>query len=224
MRDFLRRYVLHNLGLKFVSLMLAVGLWLAVYREPVAEVAVDTVIEFENMPPNLEISSENIPKAQVRLRGPQRVVRRLQSSEVYGEINLENVKPGERTYDLTAVQIHRPPELDVVQVVPSQVHLAFDTRETRQVPVQPRVIGTFATGYQIGQVSVDPAVITITGPRKRVEEVEAATTDPVDVTGTISRASFARHPYVSDPLVQVTSADPVRITINMESVSATHGH
>jgi hypothetical protein len=29
-RDFLRRYVTHNLGLKILSLLLAVGLWLAI--------------------------------------------------------------------------------------------------------------------------------------------------------------------------------------------------
>lgn len=224
MRDFLRRHVLHNLGLKLLSLALAVGLWLAVDREPFAEVAVETVIEFENMPATLEISSENIPKAQVRLRGPQRVVRRLQPSEVYGEINVAGVKPGERTYDLTARQIHRPQELEVVQVVPSQIHLAFDTLLTRQVPVQPRVVGTFATGYRISQVLVDPSAITITGPKKRVEAVEAATTDPIDVTGAISRASFMRHPYVSDPLIQVTSSDPVRVTVIMENISGTHEH
>lgn len=224
MRDFLRQYVLHNLSLKLIALALAVGLWLAVDREPIAEVAVDTAIEFQNMPANLEISSENIPKAQVRLRGPERVVRRLQPSEVYGEINLVGVKPGERTYDLTARQIHRPQELEVVQVVPSQIHLAFDTRMSRQIPVQPRVIGDFVTGYQIGQVSVDPSVITVIGPKKHIEALEAATTDPVDITGAISRVSFMRHPYVSDPLVQVTSSDPVRITVIMENASANHGH
>ena len=60
MRDFLNRFVLHNLGLKLISLGLATGLWLAVARDPVAEVAVDVPIEFHNIPQNLEISSENI--------------------------------------------------------------------------------------------------------------------------------------------------------------------
>jgi YbbR domain-containing protein len=224
MGDFFREYVLHNLGLKLISLALALGLWLAVDREPVAEVAIDTPIEFQNMPANLEISTENVPKAQVRLRGPERIIRRLQTSEVYGEISVEGVKPGERTYDLTARQIHRPQELEVVQVVPSQVHLSFDTRLNRQVPVQPRIVGTFASGYQIGQVQVDPASIMISGPKKRVEAIESATTDPIDVTGAIDHASFMRHPYVSDPLIQVTSTDPVRITIMMEQASPTHGH
>jgi YbbR domain-containing protein len=224
MRDFLRKHVLHNLGLKLIALALATGLWLAIDREPISEVAVDTAIELHNVPADLEISSENIPKAQVRLRGPERVVRRLQMSDVYAEINLEGVKPGQRTYDLTARQIHRPSELEVIQVVPSQVHLVFDLRMTRDVPVQPRIIGDFATGYKIGQVLVDPPTATITGPKKRVESVEAATTDPIDVSGDINRASFMRHPYVSDPLVQVSSSEPVRITVVMENDSATHEH
>src|SRR5271154_3618322 len=142
MRDFLHRYVLHNRGLKLIALALAVGVWLAVARDPVAEVAIDVAIEFHNIPQNLEISSENIPRAQIRLRGPERVIRHLQSSDVYAEIELSNLRAGERTFDLTAQQIHEPSELEVVQVVPSQFHLTFDTRLTREVPVQPRVTGT----------------------------------------------------------------------------------
>ena len=194
------------------------GLWLAVARDPVAEVAVDVAIEFHNIPQNLEISSENIPKAQIRLRGPERVVHRLRPSDVYAEIELSGVKPGERTFDLAAQQIHQPSELEVVQVVPSQFHLTFDTRLTRQVPVQPRIARTFASGYALERVEVDPPAITITGPKKHVEAVESAITDPLDLSGAINRATFVRHAYVSDPLVQVASPDPVRVTVIMQKV------
>ncbi len=219
MRDFLQRHVQHNLGLKLMSVALAVGLWLAVARDPVAEIAVDVPIEFHNIPQDLEISSENIPRAQIRLRGPERVVRRLQAADVYAEIELSGTKPGQRTFDLTAQQIHEPSELEVVQVVPSQFHLAFDARLTRQVPVEPRVIGTFVPGYSIERIAVDPATITISGPKKHVEAVESAITDPVDVSGAINRASFTRHAYVSDALIQVASPDPVHITVIMQKVS-----
>ena len=223
MKDFLHRYVFHNLGLKLISLALAVGLWLAVARDPVAEVAVDVAIEFHNIPQNLEISSQNIPRAQIRLRGPERVVHRLQPSDVYAEIELSGAKPGERTFDLTAQQIHQPSELEVVQVVPSQFHLTFDSRLTRLVPVQPRVIGTFAPGYGIERIVVDPAMITISGPQKHVEAVEAAITDPIDVSGIMSQVTFRRHPYVSDPLIQVASPDPVRVTVIMQKAPAAGG-
>ena len=225
MSDFLYRYVVNNLGLKLISLALTVGLWLAVARDPVAEVAVDVPIEFHNIPENLEISSENIPRAEIRLRGPGRIAHRLQPSDVTAAIDLNGLKPGERTFDLTAQQIQHPRDLEVVQVVPSQFHLAFDTRLTRQVAIHPRVVGSFAAGYSIERIVVEPPTIAISGPKQRVEAVEAAITDPLDVSGTMDRATFTRHAYVSDPLVQVANPKPVRVTVIMERTpGASSGH
>jgi len=221
--SFFARTVFHNLGLKLVSLALAVGLWLAVTRQPTAEVAVEVPIAFENMPGNLEISSVDIPKAQIRLRGAERAIRRLQTSDVSVDLWLDVTKPGERTFDLTAHQVHEPHELEVVQVIPSQVRLAFDVRATRQVPIQPRLVGTFAPGYQIGQIIVEPSAVSIVGPEKRVDAVESATTDPVDITGVIHPITLVRRAYVADPLVQVTNLDPVRITITIEKTVTKNG-
>jgi len=216
MTDFLRRYVLHNLPLKLLSLALAVVFWFAVAHEPVAEVAVDVPIEFHNIPQNLEISSETVPRAQIRVRGPQRIIRQLQAADIYADIDLSDVKPGERTYDLTSSEVHKPSGVEVVQVVPSQFRIAFDWRETREVPIQPRVIGKFAEGYQIARLVVDPSQLKVIGPKKHVDLVEAAITDPIDVSGAINQVSFVRHAYVSDPLIQAASPDPVRITVIME--------
>ena len=141
MKDFCNRHVLHNCGIKLLALARAVGLWLAVASDPSAEVAVDVPIVFRNIPENLEISSENVPRAQIRVRGPQRAVRRLQPADIYTEIDLSGMQAGEHTFDLTAQQIHQPRELEVLQVVPNQFHLLFDTRLTRQVPVRPQAFG-----------------------------------------------------------------------------------
>ena len=181
-------------------------------------------IEFRNIPENLEISTESVPRAEIRVRGPRRIMRRLQPADIYAEIELVGMKPGERTFDLTAEQVHQPSELEVVQVVPSQFHLTFDTRLTRQVPVRPRVFGNFARRLpdRTDRHRTRPA-ITISGPRKRVEAVEAAITDPVDASGTMDRATFVRHAYVSDPLVQVMNPNPVRVTVIMEKAPAGTG-
>jgi YbbR domain-containing protein len=220
----LRHAVLHNFGLKLIAIALAVGLWLAVSRDPVAEVAVDIPIEIRNIPQDLEISSDVAPKAEIRLRGPERIIHQLHSSDVYAAIEFSGVRSGQRTFDLTAQQIHQPAGLEVVQIVPSQFHLTFDVRLSRAVPIQPRVIGSFAQGYHIGQILTDPSAVTITGPKARVEAVESATTDPIDVSGAINRLAFVRHAYVSDPLVQVTQAAPVRITVIMEQASGSGAH
>jgi diadenylate cyclase len=223
MRDFLHTYVLHNLGLKILSLLMAVALWLAVARDPVAEVAVDVPIEFHRIPENLEINTENVPSAQVRVRGPARLIHALRPGDVHVQVDLGNSKPGERTFDLTAQQVSYPRDLSVVQVVPSQFHLTLDTRMTRTVEIRPRVTGHFASGLRIGHVLASPAIVTITGPRARVEAVQAATTDPVDASGVVTSQTFSTNVYVTDPLIQVVHPTPVHVTVIMEKVSGEAG-
>jgi diadenylate cyclase len=218
--DFFRQYVFAHFGYKVVSLGLAVGLWWAISRDPVAAVGITVPIEFHNIPGKLEISSLDIPEAQVRVRGPERLIHDLRPQEVHVEVDLTGVKPGERTFDLTAQQVRQPRDLEVVQVVPSQVRLAFDIGLTRQVEVRPRVIGTFAAGYRIARVLADPAAISISGPKQRVQGVEAATTDPVDASGTIDHATFVVNAFVPDPLVQIVRPTPIRVTVMMEKSGA----
>ena len=211
-RDFMRRHVFHNFGLKLTSLLLATGLWLAVASSPQSEIALNAAIVFRNMPPDLEFSSENIPSVQIRVRGPERVVRHLQPSDVRAEIDLTGVKPGEHTFDLTKA-ISVPDRLEIAQVVPSEVQVAFDTRATRQVPVRPRVVGPVE---HIGKIETDPASVEVVGPKKEVDSIDSAITDPVDVTGVLDQITVTRPAYVSDPLIQVTDPSPVRITITMQ--------
>jgi YbbR domain-containing protein len=173
-------------------------------------------IEFHNLTDNLEIDSASYTEAQVRVRGPERVIHRLQTGDVRAEIDLSNVRPGEQTFDLTARQVHVPQNLEVVQIIPSQFHLSFDNRATRVVEVRPRVTGQFIKGMRVAQVVADPPSIMITGPLRRVEAVEAAITDPIDVSGAMTRATFVTQAYVSDPLIQVVHATPIRVTVIME--------
>jgi YbbR domain-containing protein len=214
--NFVRRLFLHNIGLKLVSLALAVGLWANVARDPIAEVELRVPIEFHNLPTNLEVDSANFTEAQIRLRGPERLIHQLQNGDVRAELDLAAVNPGERTFDLTARHVHVPQDLEVVQIIPGQFHLSFDTRDVRIVEVRPRMTGSFASGMRVAQVIADPPKVTISGPRRRVEAVEAAITDAVDASGTMTRASFVTQAYVPDPLIQIVHPTPIRVTVIME--------
>lgn len=216
MITFLRRYVLNNIGLKLLSLLIAVLLWMAFARNPVTEVAINVPIELQHVPDQLEISSEHIPQVQIRLRGPERLVQQLNPSQVHAAIDLAGARPGERTFDLAGNQISVPQGVEVVQVVPSQFRVSFDSRATRQVAVRPRVIGTFATGFRISEVVANPPEVTIVGPEKRVKEIENAITDPVDATGVVGRATFTTNVYVPDPLVRIARPGPIHVTVTTE--------
>lgn len=219
MGNLLRRMFLDNFPYKLASLLLAIGLWLAVAHDPIAEIEMRIPIEL-TLPDNIVVDSGTFTQAQVRLRGPERLIHHLEPGDVRAEVDLGNVQPGERTVDLTARHVHIPSEVEneikVEQIIPGQFHLTFDNRDQRILDVHPRVVGSFASGMRVAQVIADPPNITVTGPRHRLETLDSATTDPVDVSGTISRASFVTEAYVADPLVQVVHPRPVRVTVIME--------
>lgn len=213
MRDFFRKYIFNNLWLKLVALALAFLLWWAVAHDPTVEAVITAPLEFHHAPENLEMSVEGSTQVEVRVRGPERTVRRLTPADVQAIVDLTGVRAGERTFDLTAKQVHLPDAVEVVQIEPSQVRLTFDRRSTRTVEVRPRVIGNLVTGYHIANVTADPSTINIVGPEHRVDDAGDAITDPVDATGVVGSATFTTHAYVADPLVRVQKPGPIHVTV-----------
>jgi len=217
--SFLRNYVLNNLPFKLVSLAIAILLWWAVGRDKPIEIPVTVPLEFQHAPANLEINSDYPLQAQITLRGPERMLQGMNPSQVHAILDLGGAKPGERTFDLTAQDIHTPRSAQVVQIVPSQFHISLDPSVSRTVPVEPRVIGTLLSGYGIRSVTVDPSSTTIIGPERRVDAIQAAMTDPVDATGVVGSGTFATHAYVADPLVRVETPKAIHVTVNTERIS-----
>jgi YbbR domain-containing protein len=215
--DFIREFFLRNTSLKLVSLVAAVLLWMAIGLEPVREVAIAVPIENEPPKQDLVISSETASQVQVRVRGPAAVVHSLGPNDVHAVIDLSAATPGEHTYDLTAARIRVPRDVEVVQITPSQIRMSFDNRGSKKVEVRARVMGSSAPGFRLQDVKVDPEFVTIVGPAKRVEAIDAVTTDPVDASGVMGPATFTSHVYVSDPLVKPASSSTVHVTVVTES-------
>jgi YbbR domain-containing protein len=219
--NFIRKYVLQNLPFKLVSLAVAIMLWWAVGRDSAIEIPMTVPLEFLHAPSNLEITSDYPFQAQVTLRGPAHLLQEVHPSQVHAFLDLEGAEPGERTFDLTSNQVQVPHDVKVVQVVPAQFHIDFDRSTTRTVPVQPRVIGTLLSGYEMEPPVVNPPEVTIVGPERRVDATTSAMTDPVDATGIVGSATFTTHAYVTDPLVRVRNPGPIHVTITTEEVSQT---
>src|SRR5450759_915931 len=213
LRNFFREYVLKNLALKTVALAVAVLMWWVVGRDPTIAIPMTVPLEFHHAPDSLEMNSDGPLQAEITMRGPERLLRQINPSEVHAVIDLQGAVPGERTFDLTPKEIHVPRNAEVMQVTPAQFHISFDRSATRLVDVQPRIIGSLLSGYDITDVKADPSQIMIVGPEKRVDAVENALTDPVDATGVVGKATFTTHAYVNDPLVRVQKPGPIHVTL-----------
>ena len=131
-------------------------LWWTVAREPEAQMLMRVPIEFYQVPKTCSSAPKRAPQAQIRVRGPARVLRELVQADVHPVIDLSSATSGERTYPIRANSIRLPKGAEIEQIIPAQLRLSFDRPEQRVVPVRARITGTLISGYHIVATTVEP--------------------------------------------------------------------
>ena len=204
---------LRKLGLKLFSVALAVGLWLAVSGEPIAERGVRIPVAFENLPQSMEILGDPPQSVDVRLRGASGTLRRLDAGDMAAIIDLESQHAGTRMFDMTSDRVRAPLGIEVTQVVPSTISLTLDVSTSRVVPIVPEVRGAPAAGFVVGAVEVEPASVEVVGPESRLHDLAEAMTEPIDVTGMSVPLRRMVTVGVDDPYLRLATPGSARVTI-----------
>jgi YbbR domain-containing protein len=170
-----------NLGLKFLSTIIACLLWLLVAGERVVERVLRAPVEFQNLPAGLELVGIPPDTVEVRLRGSSGALSRIASGDMAAVLDLRTARPGRRLFHVTPTQITVPYGIEVVQVGPSTLTVEFEMTGFRTVPISPVIEGRPADGFEVTKVTTEPQTIEVTGPESALKRLENAVTEPVSV-------------------------------------------
>ena len=170
-----------NLGLKFLSTLVALLLWLVVAGERVVERVMRAPVEFQNLPAGLELVGSPPDTVDVRLRGSSGALSRMASGDMSAVLDLATARPGRRLFHITQSQVSVPYGLEIVQVAPSTVTMEFEVSGIRRVPVEPDIDGRPANGYEVTKVTSEPEMVEVAGPESALKQLQSATTEPVSV-------------------------------------------
>jgi YbbR domain-containing protein len=217
----IRRLLFENLGWKLLSVALAFLLWLIVVDRPELARSVSVPIEYRNIPENLEMSSNVPDRVHLEVRGSST---RLEGADLSGAavvLDLAAIHgPGERTFTIDEDRVRLPFGLRLVRAIPAQLRIEFEQRVSREVPVRVHFSTSPPAGYRVQGQEVSPAKIRIVGPASRVNGIEYAETDPIDLSQTVSAAEFRVHAFVRDPQVRFVSEPVVRVKVVLEKTQA----
>jgi YbbR domain-containing protein len=209
-------WITDNWGLKLLSVLVAVLLWLATVGEPEIITAQSVPIQYRNTPPNLEISSELTDTALIEMRGSSERLSSPTNAVVILDLG-GNPRPGERTYSILAEHVKLPPGIAFLRAVPSQIRLRFEYRVSREVPVVVRYSAPAPDGFRIGRQEISPEVVRIVGPESRVNTIDKVQTDPVDLAARDELQTFRVHPFVGDPQVRIERSDlMISVKVDLE--------
>jgi YbbR domain-containing protein len=208
-----RVWPFRHLGLKIWSVALAVALWLSVSGDEIVERGLRVPLELQQFPAGLELQGDAPALVDVRVRGQSSALARVGAGDIIAVIDLKGAKAGRRLFQLTPEQVRVPFGVEVVQVTPSIVPLAFDVTATRQLPVVPAVEGIPATGFVAGQPTADPATIEVLGPEGDVARASSATTEPVSVAGAKANVTETVNIGFEDPALRLRAPRQAVVTV-----------
>jgi len=156
---------------------------------------------------------------EVTLRGASSVLQRVE--RVVAEVDISG-----RSTTLTAEVPLTPRDVTNVPLAdvnlgPAQTTVTVLLRQvnSKTVPIAPVITGP-PEGYEIASVTVNPAVVTLTGGSGSLAEVGSVSTGPLDARGIRSRATLTAALRLPAGCVVVGAAS-VRVTI---SVRPARGH
>src|SRR5258706_6953610 len=130
-----------HLGLKLLSLGLAVLLWMIVAGDETVERGLRVPVELTQVPAGLELLGDVPATVDVRVRGASGTLSRVGAGDVVAVLDLHTAQSGRRLFPLTPDQVRVPFGVEIVQVLPSAVTMAFEPSASREVSIVPAVDG-----------------------------------------------------------------------------------
>ena len=183
----LRRLVPSNLGLKLVALGLALIVYASVYLDEEHEAIVSMPLIVDNTRQDRVLLDSPPERVVAKIVATGRIVLRLKLTGMGNDelVTVVRILPGEEGVDRSLIpsDVVVPLGLDVRVVEikePKHLRLRVDELAEKELPVLPRVRGQVPQGFVLsGEVTLDPARVTISGPRTLVEHLEEVYTEPI---------------------------------------------
>lgn len=202
-------------GLKLLSVAFAALLWLIVSGDEVVERGIRVPLEFLQVPDGLEMMGEPPSFVDLRVRGESGALSRLGPGDVVAQLDLKGAHEGRRVYSMTSEQVRVPYGVQVVQVTPPGVALAFELTASKLVTVVPTVEGDPAAGFVVGSIVADPATVEVVGPKSAVALVSEALTEPISVAGARARVAEGVSVGFLDSALRVKTPRLVQVQVDV---------
>jgi YbbR domain-containing protein len=179
--SWLRGAFLHNAALKFVSLVLAVTLFILVNTNKEAIIGVNVGISYE-LPEDRVLVSERMDQVRLTIKGPWRRIERFDERELDRiHVDLTNMRSGPYTFSEDAIKL--PDGLALLSINPTTIPIAFERRVQKTVPVTVPMVGEPARGYKVARILAKPSRVTIRGAESAVRAIENVATRELSIEG-----------------------------------------
>lgn len=209
-----------QVGLKVLSVVLAVVLWMVVSGEETVERGLRIPLELQQFPQGLELRGEAPTLVDARVRGSSDALSRMGPGDLVAVLDLHAAGPGRQLFQLTPELVRGPFGVQVVQIVPATIVLTFEKSMTREIRVMPQIEGVPAPGFHVGTIAVQPKTVEVVGPAGAVERAVGAMTSAISVAGARANVTDSVAIGFLDPALRLKNPGPANVTVEISPDAA----
>lgn len=191
-----------------LALLGALALWYSVNAREQVERVVEVRLDYKGLPPGLVITSGQLNKISVRLRGPLELLRSLSNRELATTVDVSSLTVGTNVIPLSSEDAYRTPGLrgyQAVEIMPSRLSLEVDRVLEARIPLEARLRESpFTSSIKLTRVQIQPATVTVRGASAEVTKLQKVMVElPVHLNqeGVVITDDA---PVVAPPFVEVT--------------------
>lgn len=201
-----------NLGLKFLSMVLAITVFLLVNTDKDREVSATVRVSY-TMPDDRVLVSERLDAVHIQIRGPWRKLRRFDEHQLDRlNLDLRHTETGEIA--LTPDMVQLPSGLSIMSMSPRVLRVQFDKRVEKVIEVAP-VVSPPPHGYIVTSIKSSPATVTLRGAETALNGLLTVPTREVGLDGHID--SFTEVAEVVPPKgIELESSQRVQVQIHID--------
>lgn len=191
----MRSRLLNNLGLKLISLVIAVILWfvVAMVYNPKDSVSFSniqvTLINTELLEKSDKVYEilDNSDIVRVTVEAPRNVINQLRASDIVATADVSKLTEV-NTIAINYEVLNEDVEILDITGNHEAVQLNVEERAKKWVNVQCKIVGEVAEGYMVASTATDQTRIEVSGPKSAVERISYAGLE-IDVSGATSNLS-----------------------------------
>ena len=212
-RRFLHGAFAENLGLKFLSMVLAITVFLLVNDDKPTEMTVRVPVAY-TLPDDKVLVSERVDEVRVVVKGNARRLRKFDERELGSiTIDLRNAPNGEIA--ITPDMVSTPSGLSVASVSPRSMRVVFDKRTEKLVEVQPAVAGRPQHGYIAVEIKPTPATVKVRGGEKLIAATSGVRTREISLESRTETFTTVAQLVPPDG-IEVVGADNVLVQVAID--------
>ena len=197
-----------------LALFSAVLLWGFSQRTATQERGFDIPVIAARVPEDLIVTARSSDAVDIRVRGSRSVLRRVPSDLEY-EVDLAAAKAGVTNLevDLTALDVGRGAQ--IVSRSPTQLEFTLERKISRRMRVKANVIGKPADGFELGETSITPRRLQVTGAESEILRLGEVLTETIDVTGLAQSFERTVGAVALGPHTRLDPAEEIRVRVEI---------